>query len=74
MYQTNTTGLHRFRWMGYAFIAMALFFSGGAYLFPSEAPVGLYDWIYLTAEEKESFYMISGIFIVAGVYCLRKKN
>lgn len=66
--------LQRFKQMGYAFIAMALFFGVGAYLFPTEPLSASYEWVYLTDEEKESFYMVSLIFIVAGIYCLRKPS
>lgn len=65
--------LRPFKWMGAAFIGMAIFFAGGAYLFPVEAPIGLPEWFYLSGEEKESFYMISLIFLVASIYCFRKQ-
>lgn len=71
--KTHASHLKRFKWMGTTFIALALFFAGGAYLFPTVAPEGFYDWVYLTTEEKESFYMVSAIFLVASVYCFRKK-
>jgi uncharacterized RDD family membrane protein YckC len=64
--------LHRFKQMGYAFIAMAVFFAAGAYLFPVEPLSAEFEWVFLTEEEKESFYMVSTIFVVAGAYCLRR--
>jgi len=64
---------NRFFVMGLTFVGMALFFAGGAYLFPTVAPTDMWDWVYLTNEEKESFYMVSLIFLVAGAYCLAKK-
>ncbi len=64
--------LQRFKQMGYAFIAMAFFFAAGAYVFPVEPFSERYDWVYLAEEEKESFYMVSTIFIVAAAYCLRR--
>lgn len=64
--------LDRFKWMGFAFIGLALFFGGGAYLFPATASEHFYDWAYLSPEEKEPFYMVSLIFFVAGLYCFRK--
>ena len=54
----------RFRHMGLVFIALAALFSAGAYFFPA-------DWFFLSFEDKESFYMVSVIFIAAGIYCLK---
>lgn len=60
----------RFRTMGLTFIVLAIFFGGGAYFFPTEPFNTSYEWLYLTHEEKESFYMISLVFLAAGGYCL----
>ena len=61
----------RFRQMGCVFIILAIVFSAGAYFFPVEAPLGIPEWVYMSENEKESFYMVSLIFIAAGIYCMK---
>lgn len=71
MNTSKTEQSKRFRQMGLVFITLAFLFSAGAFLFPTQAPANLSEWFFLSKEEKESFYMVSLIFIAAGVYCLK---
>ncbi len=71
MPHSNTEQLKRFRRMGLVFLALALFFSLGAYLFPTAIQSELPHWFSLSESEKESFYMVSLIFVAAGIYCIK---
>lgn len=64
----------RFKLMSFTFIGLALFFSAAAYLTPNVPPANTYEWMYLTAEEKEPFYMVSLVFLLASGYCYKNSK
>ena len=57
----------RLRLTGLSFIALAIFFSTAAYLWPEQSS---HYALILTKQEKEPFYAMSGLLIFAGMFCL----